>query len=83
VDTGVPWLKATVIPLEQSKAYRIDLVVDPLPPPGRFEQAVRIATSDSATPYVVTVSGVVRRTEEGSPTAPLVAPERKAQERPQ
>jgi hypothetical protein len=86
VDTGVSWIKATVVPLDRSKAYRIDLVVDPLPPPGRFDQAIRITTSDSTLPYVVTVSGVVRRADEGIPTtlpSPPQTPERNAQERTQ
>jgi hypothetical protein len=73
VDTGVPWLKAEVKTITPQQVYQIDLIVDPLPPPGRFEQVVKIHTSDPPPPYVVTVSGVVRKAE-GAPATPAGTP---------
>jgi hypothetical protein len=69
VETGVPWLKAEVKTITPQQVYQIDLIVDPLPPPGRFEQVVKIHTSDPPPPYVITVSGVVRKAE-GAPSPP-------------
>jgi hypothetical protein len=77
VDTGVPWLKAEVKTVVERQTYQIDLTVDPTPPPGRFEQTVRITTSDPPPPYAVTVSGVVRKVEGAAPppdAAPGAAP---------
>jgi len=73
VDTGVPWLKAEVKTVVEGRTYQIDLTVDPTPPPGRFEQVVRITTSDPPPPYAVTLSGVVRKVETEAP-APAPAP---------
>jgi hypothetical protein len=61
VETDAPWLKAELKTVIPEKVYQIDLTVDPTPPPGRFEQAVRITTSDPPPPYAVTISGVVRK----------------------
>jgi len=61
IETSVPWLKAELKTVIPDKVFQVDLTVDPTPPPGRFEETVRIATSDPPPPYTVTVSGVVRK----------------------
>lgn len=65
VETGVPWLTAAVNAAESKPGfrYRVDLAVDPAAPPGRFEQRVKIATSEPGAPLEVAVSGVVRKLE--------------------
>jgi hypothetical protein len=65
VETGVPWIKTELKTVVPGQSYDIHVTVDPQPPPGRFEQAIRITTSDPPPPYQVMVSGVVRKDEAG------------------
>jgi hypothetical protein len=60
VETDAPWLQARIKTLAPGQAYQIEVTVDPMPPVGRFEQSIRIVTSDLPPPYRVTVSGEVR-----------------------
>ncbi|MFA6565098.1 MAG: DUF1573 domain-containing protein [Verrucomicrobiia bacterium] len=61
VDTGFEGLKAAVKALKPGMEYEIELTDAAPPPPGFFQQTLKILTTDSNVPIEVKLSGVVMK----------------------
>lgn len=61
VDTGSPFLKATVVPTEGDRQYRIDILFDGRANPGAFQSKIVVHTTDPKQPEIsVPIHGLIQ-----------------------